>query len=83
MANTLNMDLTGKVVILRKGFFREGLEATDHPFLCEGGFGCLGYTEGRMLAGTFISDGEETAVSGYDVERLATDEEIARFKEVA
>lgn len=78
MANTLNIDLTGKVVVLRES----SLKQPDYPplknlFLVGGGFGALPYTQGRMLGGMFLSDGEDTAMSGYDVERLATEEEIA------
>lgn len=80
MANSLNMNLEGKTVILRQSFFRAGLVATDHPFEVGGGFGAQPFTQGRALGGTFLSDGEVTRVDGYDVERLATEEEIAAVR---
>lgn len=83
MANTLGIDLTGKVVIFRQEFLT--VPNTEHPFLVQGGFGASPHTQGRALGGTFLSDGEETRMEGYMVERLATDEEIeaARVKREA
>lgn len=78
MANSLKIDLEGKVVIFRQD--RLTVPALDHPFLVNGaGFGCSPVTRGVSLSGTFLSDGEQAVMSGYDVERLATPEEIARF----
>lgn len=77
MANTLNIDLEGKVVIFRQDVM--SVPAVDHPFLVEGGFGASPDTMGRALLGTFLSDGERCRMEGHEVERLATEEEIARF----
>ena len=74
MANNLDIDLTGRVVIFSEKFLT--VPATEHPFLVEGGFGAKPYTMGRALLGTFLSDGEEARMEGYMVERLATKEEI-------
>lgn len=79
MANSLGIDLTDAVVILKQSYFAPGYKNTDHPFRASSGFGCLPFTMGQALGGEFISDGEQVRVSGHDVERLATPEEIARF----
>jgi hypothetical protein len=76
MANALGINLTGSVVILRQSFFRDDLVNTEHPFRCTSGFGCRPFTSGGMIGGTFLSDGEDTAIRGNDVERLATPWEI-------
>lgn len=75
MANTLDLDLTGKVVIFKQSVLK--VPATEHPFRVEGGFGASPHTMGRALMGTFLSDGERARMEGYDVERLATEAEIA------
>lgn len=80
MANSLNIDLTGQVVIFKQRYLT--VDALQHPFRVEGGFGAKPETMGRALLGTFLSDGEEARMEGYMVKRLATDEEIARFEEV-
>lgn len=74
MGNTLNIDLTGKVVIFKQKSLT--VTATEHPFRVDGGFGASPNTQGRALIGEFLSDGEEARMEGYDVERLATPEEI-------
>ena len=74
MSNTLKTDLTGKVVIFKQS--RMSVVATEHPFRVEGGFGESPSTIGSALLGTFLSDGEQATMGGYDVERLATDAEI-------
>lgn len=75
MANSLNADLTGKVVVFRENVLRA--EFRNWPFYVEGGFGAQAFTMGRALIGTFLHDGEEARFDGFDVERLATDEELA------
>ncbi len=57
--------------------------AAEHPFLVRGGYGSYQYTRGTALLGTFLSDGEKTRMDGHDVERLATQEEIAAAVEIA
>ena len=74
MSNTLKTELTGKVVIFKQS--RMSVVATEHPFRVEGGFGASPGTIGSALLGTFLSDGEQATMGGYDVERLATDAEI-------
>lgn len=78
MGNSLNMNLEGQVVIFKKKYMT--VPPLDHPFRVEGGFGASPSTIGRALFGTFLSDGEEARMEGFMVERLATEEEIARFE---
>lgn len=79
MANSLNIDLTDKVVIFRQKYLT--VPALEHPFRVGGGFGSKPYTIGRALFGEFLSDGERARMEGFMVERLATEEEIAAFEE--
>lgn len=76
MANSLEMNLTGKVIVFREGALKPEYPRLRHLFLVTGGFGALPFTNGRMLAGTDLYDGEAAGMGGYDVERLATREEI-------
>ena len=81
MGNNLDIDLEGKYVILyKKDFPRAGERPIDRMFLCSGGFGCSPDTSGRAIFGHFTVDGEDVRVEGYQVERLATPEEIAQAK---
>lgn len=77
MGNSLGIDLTGKIVMLKKKGFSQGI--TDFRFKVredDGGFGAVPYTSGTALLGTFLATGDKGRVDGYDVERLATAEEI-------
>lgn len=71
MANSLGIDLTKKVVVL-KGVAM----VKDRLFFCMEGFGCYNYTAGSKVIGRLLTDGRETSVDGNGVERLATPEEI-------
>ncbi|KKL78829.1 hypothetical protein LCGC14_2020940 [marine sediment metagenome] len=78
MGNSLNQDLEGKVVVLAKGSLRSEYHELKHRlFRVSGGFGAKSYTIGTALFGTFLADGDKGRMEGYDVERLATDEECA------
>ena len=73
MANTLNLDLHDKVVVLKPDHFKGDERA--RRFLCLNGFGCnpspLG---GRRIFGRFLIDSEECSVSGESVLKLAEDQ---------
>jgi hypothetical protein len=69
MANSLNLELTGKRVILSGSRYRGNKE--ERMFLCESGFGCHSFTSGRAIYGKFVKDGEECRVDGYEIEGLA------------
>ena len=78
MANALNEDLEGRyVVLLEESMGDEWKDITYRVFLCEGGFGCRSFTSGRAIIGTTPFDGEKFRIDSYEIERFATDEEIA------
>jgi hypothetical protein len=68
MANSLNEDVTNKVVILSSEYYVGSVD--KRRFLCESGFGCVPFTMGGAIFGTFLSDGEKCRVEGYQIERL-------------
>ena len=57
MANTLDIDLTGKVVVFKQHFLT--VPATEHPFLVKGGFGAKPHTMGRALGGVFLKQASD------------------------
>ena len=59
MANALKVDLEGKTVVVN-----------GRRFLCQGGFGCRTFTSGTKIFGTFLDNGHQASISGYDVEKL-------------
>ena len=67
MSNRLNIDLHGKTVLLNKEHFKEG---TDLRFVCKNGFGCSSFTNGTSIYGTWVADGQDDKINGYDVESL-------------
>jgi len=69
MANSLNINLKGKYVML-KGHYK------DEVFKCEGGFGESPDTIGSAVFVKSLKDGREFRISGYDIRRLAKDHEI-------
>ena len=78
MANNLNIELEDKWVLLKKGYFREGVNQLENFFFCESGFGTSPNTSGDAIFGHF-QDGEEVRIEGYDIERLATQEEETKL----
>ena len=68
MANSLNKELKGKVVLLKKENFRE--EIKDLRFLCNDGFGCNPDTSGSSIYGVWVVNNNKDRVSGYDVESI-------------
>ncbi len=75
MANNLNADLTGKIVVLDSRYYRG--DVRNRLFRCETGFGCSPNTRGTAIGGTFLVDGERVRVEGDEVQRFATPEEAA------
>lgn len=81
MGNALKENLDGKVVLIDAEYLIHTLAAPEKRcFEVRGGFGAHPQTSGQALFGTFLFDGEECRMEGYQVERLATDEEIAKAK---
>jgi hypothetical protein len=80
MANSLGIELDGKIVVLKKDTFRpEYQDIKFRLWKITGGFGAASFTLGTALFGECLADGEKARHSGYDVERLATEDEIKQY----
>jgi len=80
MANSLNLDLTGRVVVFKAAPVSGG-RPSERPFLVRGGLGAMPHTASRELRGVCLSSGQELTVDGGEVERLATLEEFLAANE--
>lgn len=69
MSNSLDMELTGKTVVLLPRVYR-GNEH-ERTFVCRAGFGCHSFTQGSAIMGVFISDRREARIGGGEIEKLA------------
>jgi hypothetical protein len=77
MANSLNMPLMDKVVVIDKEYMDEKYaDIKQRIFKVTGGFGAQSFTSGSALIGVFLCDGSTGRVNSAFVERLATEEEI-------
>ena len=78
MGNTLNEDLTGRVVIIDAEHLIPALSNRPElrAFHVTNGFGTHPKTRGSALLGKFLYDGEKCRMEGWMVERFATDDEI-------
>lgn len=65
MANSLNINLTGKTVVMEGSGPEE-----DRTVVCEGGFGCLSETRGSALLVRHVKTGQVMRMSGYEVEKV-------------
>lgn len=84
--NSLGKEIERKIVVLSyKRYKRNG--CTRRPetraFICRGGFGCSPHTGGTAVFGTFLVDGEEARIEGYDIERRATIKESRKWFKAA
>jgi hypothetical protein len=78
MANSLSEELTGRYVVLKEEALAVAYRAIEYRvFKVEGGFGAAPYTRGTAVIGFSPFDGEKWRTDGHDIERFATDEEIA------
>jgi hypothetical protein len=78
MANSLNENLDGRFVILKEESLAEDYRAIEYRvFKVTGGFGASAGTLGSALFGESPFDGEKWRADSFDVERFATDAEIA------
>jgi hypothetical protein len=70
MANSLNEDLRGKVVLIKADYLKP--EITDRRFQVDedGGFGAVSFTNGTALFGKWLSDNERDRLDGYMVESI-------------
>jgi hypothetical protein len=82
MATTTTMsikgvDLKGKHVVIKADVLRPDYrDIGNRIFLAKGGFGCSPTARGTAVFGTFVKDGNDDRMERYDIERLATDEEV-------
>lgn len=74
--NSLEENLKFRAVIVDETVLQEKMDPVMHPFLVLDGFGASSYTGGTAIYGAFLSDGEEARLSGDDVKRFATPEEV-------
>jgi hypothetical protein len=81
--NTLNIDLTGRVVIIEKETVAEEY-SHDTRFYVAGGFGAMGFTMGEKMHGVWLVDGDaESYALGTGVDEALTREYWASGKEPA
>lgn len=82
MANFLNIDLTGKVVVIDKKYLYPSQHALENRlFRVQSGFGAFPFTTGQTLGGVWLKSKAFRNMGGYTVERLATEEEIKGVRE--
>jgi len=75
MANSLNIDVTGMVVVIDKRYAKGSVR--ERMFRCRGGFGCKPYTSGSHIYGYFLVKGVgDVGIEGYMIERLANEKEM-------
>jgi hypothetical protein len=81
MANRLDIDLMGKAVLIQAHLLKPEFDpAARRVFLVTGGFGAKPQARGTALYGTFVADGEHCRMEGWQVDRLATFDEIVEAK---
>jgi len=68
------VDIKGKYVVLKE---HSNLSVERRVLLCEGGFGCSSQSLGSAVFATRVVEGRSWRYNRYDIERLATDEEVA------
>ena len=80
MDNSLNVDLEGKVVVLKPKVLKPEYRAIKwRLFRVDGGFGASPGTMGTALIGEFLADGERARMEGFQVLRLATEKDLAEL----
>jgi hypothetical protein len=67
MANSLNQNIAGKLIIVRGHKFRVADDSSA-------GFGAFSFTSGTAVFGRFEGDTEDTRISGYEIEALLPDD---------
>ncbi len=78
MANRLNENLINRVVIIDASEIKPEFNTpARRAFRVSSGFGASSFTSGHAIGGEFLFDGERCRMEGWQVERFATEEEIA------
>ena len=75
-------ELSGKLVQLKKKFFRSNVDPEKELFVCENGFGCNPEARGSAVFGYFITDNSEFRVERYDIQGIVTEVDSELFKEI-
>jgi len=66
--NSLNRNIAeGEVVILKAKHYKGDENA--RKFKCKSGFGMASFTAGTAIFGSFVEDGEECRIEGYEIEK--------------
>lgn len=71
MGNSLSIDITDKYVVLNPTYYKQ-----PYVVQCVGGFGCKPFTNGNAVTSVFLVDGEHARVEGWQILRLATEDEV-------
>jgi hypothetical protein len=71
------VDIKNKYVVLKE---HSNLSVERRVLLCKGGFGCHPQSLGSAVFAERVVEGREWRWDRYDIERLATDEEVAAAK---
>lgn len=82
MANPLNINIRGRVVLIKKEALKPEFQNDDkaRAFLCLDGFGTVPFTSGHVVSGYFLDDGIHCQFSSEAIERLAPIEITEYFK---
>ena len=80
--NSLDTNIEGKVLVIDPSFMGPKFQDLKHRiFRAEGGFGCVPFTMGTAVMGTFLVDGERARMEDYMFERFATEEDVPKCPE--
>lgn len=83
MANSLNAELEGKVLVLDPRYLSAEYRVDPkwRLFRADGGFGCHADTIGNAVFGHELADGERDRMEGFMFERFATEADMPRCPE--
>lgn len=71
MANSLNKNLVGSIVLVKKEYMNEENQSKEkRTFLCEGGSGCQSFTIGGKIFGTWLNSKETDCIRGGWIEKI-------------
>lgn len=73
-------EIEGKYVILKEKYY--GRDIINRVFKCTGGFGCHSFCMGTAVFGHRVFDGAKFRSERYEIERLATEEEVEIAKKI-
>lgn len=76
MGNSIGENVKGKHVVLSEKCMGKDEPEEHRVFLARDGFGCHPDTIGKAVFTTQIATGLDLRVSGYDLDRFATEEEV-------